>query len=213
MLKKKILRPFTSKYISFKRDGISRWLRWPANLWNISLEKKKKERKKVTQSSLRNIFHLRWNVATKRVPSERERFLRGSYVPTIDATKESLRRIASRSECRWRRRDRLRSFRARRRFSIHLNRLVCSDARSAGRREDSTSILPHVFSFIHLFSSSFFLFFLFSFFLSLFIVPRPIPSWHDTWLFDPACSTQMDHRCCSIRQTSIFIRAWIKKYR
>lgn len=95
---------------------------------------------------------------------------------TIDATKESLRRIASRSECRWRRRDRLRSFRARRRFSIHLNRLVCSDARSAGRREDSTSILPHVFSFIHLFSSSFFLFFLFSFFLSLFIVPRPIPS-------------------------------------
>lgn len=63
------------------------------------------------------------------------------------------------------------------------------------------------------FPPPFFFFFFFSFFLSLFIVPRPIPSWHDTWLFDPACSTQMDHRCCSIRQTSIFIRAWIKKYR
>lgn len=93
------------------------------------------------------------------------RFIRPA---TIDATKESLRRIASRSECRWRRRDRLRSFRARRRFSIHLNRLVCSDARSAGRREDSTSILPHVFSFIHLFSSSFFLFF------SLLFFPLPL---------------------------------------
>lgn len=90
MLKKKILRPFTSKYISFKRDGISRWLRWPANLWNISLEKKKKERKKVTQSSLRNIFHLRWNVATKRVPSERERFLRGSYVQQRSTQQKNL---------------------------------------------------------------------------------------------------------------------------
>lgn len=77
-----------------------------------------------------------------------ERFFHVSYVEPFDATKESLGRIASRSECRWRRRDRLRSFRGTSQILDTFKSSRSPDAPSATQR--SLSII--LFRPVRLFS-------------------------------------------------------------
>lgn len=181
--KKRVWRPFTSKYISFKRDGISRWLRWPANLWNISLEKKKKVTTRrvpfatfstYVEMSQWNAFHQRRNDSSELHTSSNDRRNKGispTYCVEIGMQVEASWPIAivSRSS------QILDTFKSPR-------LLGCSIGRETRRFNLDPSPCFLFYSFIFLL--------LFSFFsppLFFFVVPRPIPSWHDTWpgLVDP----------------------------
>lgn len=198
--KKRVWRPFTSKYISFKRDGISRWLRWPANLWNISLEKKKKVTTRrvpfatfstYVEMSQWNAFHQRRNDSSELHTSSNDRRNKGispTYCVEIGMQVEASWPIAivSRSS------QILDTFKSPR-------LLGCSIGRETRRFNLDPSPCFLFYSFIFLL--------LFSFFFP----PSSSSSFLDRFLLDTtrdlAWSTQMDHRCCSIRQTSIFIRA------